>query len=129
MLKKNLSRRFGVLEDYQRRVKEKMLGTHKILSSPKFFITPARPSNFGDHIDHKVAIDNWFDENRLHNEGESEIRKTQIYLANTLAMGGALAVGRLLALAVIGRLSGWKRYDRDTYMEVDISSLPPGEVM
>ena len=44
-------------------------------------------------------------------------------------MGGLLAVGRLMALAVIGRLSGWKRYDRDTYMEVDISLLPPGEVM
>jgi hypothetical protein len=29
----------------------------------------------------------------------------------------------------MGRLSGWKRYDRDTYMEVDIGELPPGEVM
>ena len=38
-------------------------------------------------------------------------------------------MGRLIALGVIGRLTGWKRYDRDTYMEVDISNLPPGEVI
>jgi ubiquinol-cytochrome c reductase iron-sulfur subunit len=30
---------------------------------------------------------------------------------------------------VIGRLNGWKRYDKDTYMEMDITDLPPGEVM
>ena len=44
-------------------------------------------------------------------------------------MGGVLAIGRVLALGIIGRLSGWKRYDRDTYLEVDIGELPPGEVM
>ena len=76
MLRKKIFRWFGVLEDYKERVKEKMVGTHKILNQPKFFVTPARPSNFGDHIDHKVALDNWFDENRLHNEGETDIRKT-----------------------------------------------------
>lgn len=36
---------------------------------------------------------------------------------------------RLYAIGVIGRLNGWKRYDRNTYMEVDISNLPPGEVL
>ena len=76
-----------------------------------------------------MSIDNWFDEDRIHNEGETEIRKTQVYLTNTLAMAGIIAGARLLALGVIGRLSGWKRYDPDTYMEVDISDLPPGEVM
>ncbi len=35
----------------------------------------------------------------------------------------------MYAVGVIGRLSGWKRYDRDTYMEMDITDLPPGEVM
>lgn len=44
-------------------------------------------------------------------------------------MGGILAGARLVALGVIGRLSGWKRYDRDTYLEMDVSHLPPGEVM
>ena len=44
-------------------------------------------------------------------------------------MAGVIAGARILALGIIGRLSGWKRYDPDTYMEVDISDLPPGEVM
>jgi ubiquinol-cytochrome c reductase iron-sulfur subunit len=32
-------------------------------------------------------------------------------------------------MGVVGRLNGWKRYDKDTYMEMDIAELPPGEVM
>lgn len=43
--------------------------------------------------------------------------------------GGMLSFARLLAVGVIGRLNGWKRYDRDTYLEMDIGDLPPGEVM
>lgn len=40
-----------------------------------------------------------------------------------------LNVARLFAIGVIGRLNGWTRYDRNTYMEVDISELPPSEVL
>ena len=42
---------------------------------------------------------------------------------------GVLSFARMYALGVIGRLNGWKRYDKDTYMEMDITDLPPGEVM
>lgn len=50
-------------------------------------------------------------------------------MINTLAAGGLMSVLRLAALSIIGVLAGWKRYDRDTYMEVDVSYLPPSEVM
>lgn len=40
-----------------------------------------------------------------------------------------MSFARIYALGVIGRLNGWKRYDRDTYLEADIGELPPGEVM
>jgi ubiquinol-cytochrome c reductase iron-sulfur subunit len=40
-----------------------------------------------------------------------------------------LNFARLYAIGAIGRLNGWTRYDRNTYMELDISELPPGEVM
>jgi ubiquinol-cytochrome c reductase iron-sulfur subunit len=43
--------------------------------------------------------------------------------------GCLLTFARLYAVGIIGRLNGWKRYDRDTYLEVDISELPPGEVL
>jgi len=48
---------------------------------------------------------------------------------NAVWFGGVLSFARLYATGVIGRLNGWKRYDRDTYLESDISILPPGEVM
>jgi len=31
---------------------------------PKFWVTSSRPSNFGDPLDTKTKVDNWFDENR-----------------------------------------------------------------
>ena len=48
---------------------------------------------------------------------------------NAVFYGGMLSFARVYALAVIGRLNGWKRYDKDTYMEMDIGDLPPGEVI
>jgi len=39
-------------------------------------VTNARPGNFGSHIDMKMNVDNWFDENRAHNEHETDIRRT-----------------------------------------------------
>ena len=40
-----------------------------------------------------------------------------------------LNFARLYAIGAIGRMNGWTRYDRNTYMEVDISELPPAEVI
>lgn len=55
-----------------------MFSTHKIMPQHKFFTTPTRPSNFDDHVDVKVQIDNWFDENRVHNEqvGTTDVKRT-----------------------------------------------------
>lgn len=78
LFKKNIRRNFGILQDYRKRAAEKLIGTHKVMASPKFFTTPTRPSNYGDHLDLKVTIDNWFEENRVHNEaaGDTDIRRT-----------------------------------------------------
>lgn len=38
-------------------------------------------------------------------------------------------LARLYVVAIIGRLNGWTRYDRNTYLEVDISEIPPAEVL
>ena len=48
---------------------------------------------------------------------------------NAIYFGGLLSFAKIYAVGVMGRLSGWKRYDRDTYLETDISNLPPGEAM
>lgn len=128
-LTKSLNRKFGLAQDYKQRLNEKLTGTHKISPTHQFFTTPTRPSNFGDHVDFKVSVDNWFEENRMHNEENADVRRTQIYILNAMAWGMVAAFGRLVALGVIGRLCGWKRYDRDSYLEIDISSVPPGEVI
>ena len=128
-LRTTLQRSFGLAQDYKTRLEKKLTGTHQVPNTYTFFTTPTRPSNFGDHVDVKVCVDNWFEENRVHNEEFSDVRRTQIYLLSAINWGGIFAVGRIVALGVIGRMVGWKRYDRDTYLEVDISAVPPGEVI
>lgn len=59
---------FGLISEYNDRANKKLNGTHLIPEKAQFFTTSARPGNFGDHIDFKATIDNWFDENRVHNE-------------------------------------------------------------
>lgn len=106
-----------------------MNGTHQMPEKAQFFTTSARPGNFGDHIDFTATIDNWFDENRVYNEHETDIRRTQIYTLSAVYFGGVMNFARLLVIGAVGRLNGWTRYDRNTYMEVEISELPPGEVL
>jgi ubiquinol-cytochrome c reductase iron-sulfur subunit len=65
----------------------------------------------------------------VHNEHETDLKRTQVYILSAVYYAGLLSLARMYAVGVIGRLSGWKRYDRDTYMEMDITDLPPGEVM
>ena len=60
--------------------------------SQKFWVTSSRPSNFGDPLDTKTKVDNWFDENRyfllvitlfrVWNEEnrDYEIKRAQIYM-------------------------------------------------
>ncbi|EGR27720.1 ubiquinol-cytochrome c iron-sulfur subunit, putative [Ichthyophthirius multifiliis] len=120
---------FGLLQEYNNRLHQKLINGHQVEDKPTFFVTASRPGNFGDHIDFKANIDNWFDENRAHNEHETDIRRTQLYTLSAIYYGAILSFARLYVMGVIGRLNGWKRYERDTYSEVDISALPPGEVM
>jgi ubiquinol-cytochrome c reductase iron-sulfur subunit len=94
----------------------KLNGTHLIPDKANFWYTPSRPSNFGDHIDFKVTLDNWFDENRAYNEHDTGLRRTQIYTLSAIYYAGLLNIARLYAIGIIGRLNGWTRYDRNTYM-------------
>lgn len=64
---------------------------------------------------------------RAYNEHETELRRTHVYLLNALLFGALFSYARLYAMAVIGRLSGWTRYDRDTYAQFDVGDLPPGK--
>jgi len=96
---------------------------------PQFYVTPTRPGNFGEHIDYKVNIDDFFEQNRVYNEAQEEttgIRRTQHYLINAVFYGALLSFARVYAMMYIQRLSGWTRYDKDTYAEFNIGAIPPG---
>jgi ubiquinol-cytochrome c reductase iron-sulfur subunit len=58
------ARGFGMIGEYNQRANVKMSGTHLIPQKPQFFVSPSRPGNFGDHIDFKCNIDNWYNDNR-----------------------------------------------------------------
>jgi ubiquinol-cytochrome c reductase iron-sulfur subunit len=93
------------------------------------FETATKPGNFLDRTDFKLKLDNWFDEAREFNENESEIKKAQIYICNTMATSIWLTLAKWVASSVAITTAGWIRYFPDKYMEFDIGELPPGEVM
>jgi hypothetical protein len=57
-------RQFGILQEYQERKHKKLQNNLLCADSKKFWVTSSRPSNFGDPLDTKTKVDNWFDENR-----------------------------------------------------------------
>ena len=129
MLKAPIRRTFSLMKEYHRRLAQKTSKGIVVKDESTFFTSGSRPGNFGEHIDMKADIDNWYQDNRIHNEDDTDTRRTQVYLMNALFIGSVLAGTRVFAAGAIGRLNGWTRYDRDTYMEYDIGDLPPGEVM
>lgn len=57
-------RDFGLREEYNQRRNKKL--TNNLLTTDRnmHWVTSSRPSNFGDPLDVKTKVDNWFDENR-----------------------------------------------------------------
>lgn len=58
------SKKFGILNEYNERKNKKLVGHALFTDEPKFWVTSARPPNFGEHLDVRTKLDNWFDENR-----------------------------------------------------------------
>lgn len=58
------ARSFGIMQEYNERKNKKLINNILCTEEPKFWVTSSRPSNFGDPIDTKTKVDNWFDENR-----------------------------------------------------------------
>ena len=57
-------RNFGIIQEYNERKNKKLINNLLCTDEQKFWVTSSRPSNFGDPIDCKTKVDNWFDENR-----------------------------------------------------------------
>jgi ubiquinol-cytochrome c reductase iron-sulfur subunit len=122
---------FGVLSEYNERKNKKLVGGGFFTSEQKFWVTAARPSNFGDHLDVRTKLDNWFDENRVHNEENKdyEVRRAQLYIYHGFNVAFYALVAKYGIYVTYQWLHGRTRYIRDTYKEIDIGVLPPGEVL
>ena len=58
------SRNFGIIQEYNERKNKKLINNLLCTERPTYWVTSSRPSNFGDPLDTKTKVDNWFDENR-----------------------------------------------------------------
>ena len=130
-IQKISKKNFGILTDYNERKNRKLVGGAYFLSEEKFWVTSARPPNFGDHLDVRSKLDNWFDENRVYNEEnrEYEIRRAQNYIYHGFTMSFIALCVKYGMLVVYQWLNGRIRYIRETYKEVDLGILPPGECL
>lgn len=96
------SRNFGLIQDYQDRRNKKLINNLLCTEKPMFWVTSSRPSNFGDPLDTKTKVDNWFDENRLWNEEnrDYEIKRAQIYMLQGLVVS-TYVIGLKTTLMVV----------------------------
>jgi len=76
------ARTFGIVQEYNERKNKKLINNMLCNEENKFWVTSSRPSNFGDPLDVKTKVDNWFDENRLWNEENKDydLKRAQIYM-------------------------------------------------
>lgn len=51
---------FGLISEYNERANKKLNINHSMPEKQLFFSTSSRPGNFGENIDFKATIDNWF---------------------------------------------------------------------
>lgn len=125
------TRNFSIIKEYNERKNKKLIGNLLVQEEPKFWVTSSRPSNFGDPIDTKTKVDNWFDENRLWNEEtkDYQIKRAQIYMLQGFILSGYLIGIKTIVTCLYQQMITRVRYVRDSYKEIDISELPPGEVL
>ena len=119
------------MQDYNDRKSKKLINNQLCTERPTYWVTSSRPSNFGDPLDTKTKADNWFDENRLWNEENKdyEIKRAQIYMLQGFIISSYVLGLKTIMTVVYNQMITRTRYVRDSYKELDISELPPGEVM
>ena len=66
----------------------------------------------------------WNEENR-----DYEIKRAQIYMLQGFVLGGYVIGIKAVLTMMYHQMITRCRYIRDTYKELDISELPPGEVL
>ena len=120
------SRSFGIMQEYNERKNKKLTNNLLCTDRNMYWVTSSRPSNFGDPLDAKTKVDNWFDENRAWNEEnrDYEIRRAQMYMVQGFILGNYVLGVKTVLTFVYNQMITRCRYIRDTYKELDIGALP-----
>jgi len=120
------SRSFGIMQEYNERKNKKLTNNLLCTDRNMYWVTSSRPSNFGDPLDAKTKVDNWFDENRAWNEEnrDYEVRRAQMYMLQGFILGNYVLGVKTVLTFVYNQMITRCRYIRDTYKELDIGSLP-----
>ena len=120
------SRSFGIMQEYNERKNKKLTNNLLCADRNMYWVTSSRPSNFGDPLDAKTKVDNWFDENRAWNEEnrDYEIRRAQMYMLQGFILGNYVLGVKTVLTFVYNQMITRCRYIRDTYKELDIGALP-----
>ena len=58
------TRSMGIMQEYNDRKNKKLNNNVLTTDRQMYWVTSSRPSNFGDPLETKTKVDNWFDENR-----------------------------------------------------------------
>jgi len=66
----------------------------------------------------------WNEENKQY-----EIKRAQIYMLQGFVISGYVLGLKTILTVIYNQMITRNRYIRDTYKELDISELPPGEVL
>ena len=130
-LLKTSTRSFGIIQDYNQRKNKKLTNNLLTTDRPTYWVTSSRPSNFGDPLDTKTKADNWFDENRVWNEEnrDYEVKRAQMYMLQGFILSSYVIGIKSILSVIYNQMITRTRYIRDSYKELDISELPPGEVL
>ena len=120
------SRSFGIMQEYNERKNKKLTNNLLCADRNMYWVTSSRPSNFGDPLDAKTKVDNWFDENRAWNEEnrDYEVRRAQMYMLQGFILGNYVLGVKTVLTFVYNQMITRCRYIRDTYKELDIGALP-----
>jgi len=123
------ARFFGIMNEINKRASlPTVKGCSISEEAPAVTVTTSRPwSSFAEPVEFQFRVDNWYEETRLFNEHDSDMRQAYLYMCNAAYYGVGVYLARSLAWAVCNALNGYKRYDWETYFEVDVGDIPPGE--
>lgn len=119
------------LDEMEERKKQRLTKNLKSTEAPQYWVTSARPANFGDHLQIPTKPDNWFDENRIWNEEDKDYRtrRAKMYAFDAFIYGFWVTVVAIALKWGYGKLvsKNWKIVD--TYEEFDITTLEPGKTV